>query len=304
MVKCRICNDTYKYIDKTTGIEVDCQCVLGNNSIGSGTIDNKHVAVKNEAIISGLIPKERIEDEFDIAFTKNRFRESLIRNRLKIHKIEDYTKVLNSIMGSLILGNKPTSSYLISAPNSFGKTTFVNTCIKICILNGWKVAPYISLMEMSELHDIHMHFINGVHIDSNITEDKYELYEEKVLNMFRSYNISFRDFINAEILFISLTSIQYAQYELPILGYILSERARRCRPTVVTSETSIKAYYDINDRTNMDNQKFDLKINEKYRYFWSEHLISDDFSSSYDRLKVVRCYVGSNKSVAGYESEY
>ena len=274
---CSRCEGRYKYLDET-GIELDCNCILEN-------IDYKFVDIKGkekenveiDALVHGIIPKERIGDEFSLEYLKNRVKEIEETSGWEIKNFKEYEEVLYSIVSNLNLGKKLNESYLISAHNGFGKTTFVNTCQKICIVNGWRVVPYISLIELNEMYSKYINYLRGI-----------------ILECYNEFGVGYKEYIGADLVFLYLSAVNFYDVELPMLKLILTERAKRFRPTVVTCEFAIRDYrIEMSEFMDREKKSSFLRQNER---FWMDHLESNVFRSSFDRFKYVSCYRGRRKA--------
>lgn len=286
MATCLKCEGTHKYIDELTGLEIDCTCDLAGQpeTTLQGQKKSKQDA-KDYALIHSIIPEDRIDDEFDINFLKSSIREMSKAEGYIVKNFNAYEEALNNITGKIILGEKKHSSYLIAAPNGFGKTTFVNTAIKACILQGWTVAPYTSLLEIRELQLLQLGYLKGltfpgeadyknVKAEREQKERVFESFEQRLKDIYIKKGITYRDFTEAKLLFISLSSPAYSDIELPALKFILNERAKVQRATIVMSEYPIRDY----------------QMDPLCRNFWLDHLEMKGFGkSSMDRLTYVTC---------------
>ena len=108
---------------------------------------------RNMAVKMGLVPDCYRNAEFSEEKVKENVRkeQALAGHRFTVKREEDYFNTVNSIMTALKMKRLPDRSYVIGAPNGFGKQSFAVDCIITSLYNGWKTVPYISLSELSEI---------------------------------------------------------------------------------------------------------------------------------------------------------
>ena len=135
------------------------------------------------AVREGLIPPAYKEAEFD----EKKIRENIVaqakeaRRRFLVKNFDDYIAVLSEILTSIRSGVMLNKSYLIGAPNGFGKTSFVNTAIKVMVERDWRAVPYISLHELAELRiENEKRLIAGMELGEvdNEEEEPYYYYKD------------------------------------------------------------------------------------------------------------------------------
>ena len=199
----------------------------------------------------------------------------------------------------------PARSYLIGAPNGFGKTSFVYESLITLNKHGFRVAPYISLTELAQLRDDdERYLLRPKHIvkykyivrdndeyheigkdeDGNeIVGDEYVKRPAKIENLF-----SFRDYVNADCLFTFFTEETAKDIESHMLSQILQIRGAKGLPTIVTTCNSLKLY------TSQPKLK---------QYIWDEILAYSEKDNCYDKIYHVSCYKMPRQGKLGEKGE-
>lgn len=257
------------------------------------TAEDRHIATELQ-----LVPKAYENATFDVDKIKENIKglyvnKSTRKITKKVKGFNDYVSICNGILTALRVGKLPTRSYIIGAPNSFGKTSFVNEAIITLNKQGFIAVPYISLVELAKIRSdseekllkpsekVRNRFLikneHGVFEQVKDDKDEYKLAGEfvtKAKTVTRQYD--FYDYINADCLFVKFSAQESKEIESKTLYQVLSIRADRGLPTIVTVPYSIDIYHkDIN-----------LK-----RYIWDEIEIAYEKENCYDRLYHVSCFV-------------
>ena len=268
MIGCSKCNYTGFIKDINTGLRVKCNCQVSASLDNKKAQEEKTTAIKvkisNTDKFKAVIPKDRREDEFNIEFVKDNISKMAIAQGYKIIGFNGYINIINLIL-TQINNYKLTKSYIIGAPNGFGTTTFVYTAIKRLLAQDKKVVPYISLSE--------------------IAEKKIE-YDNELLARLRKYNrgkivetdstgFNWKDYLEADVLFTYLSSLDSKQVESSILNTLLKIRGNNGKATIVIINTTLKAYLT------------DNKIKE---YYWDEMLEYNTKLNRLDRLTHISTY--------------
>ena len=218
------------------------------------------------AFAHGIIPKHREDDEFSPDYTRNYINECYKYDKIPVRGLDKYIELLSKILLDIRSDKRLDRSYFISAHNGYGKTTFANTCIKYLHKAGKKVVPYLSLQEIYNIviAENLLLRINKAYItqDEKRVEhslensDKYvnwkankqtgAVFEQYNINAFvenyATFNFSYADFINCEILFTCFSPSFMQCYELPTLKMLLQERSRRGKATIVFGDQALGAY--------------------------------------------------------------
>lgn len=259
------------------------------------TNEDRHIAVQKH-----IIPKAYENSTFDIEKIKGNLRRDYARSKgaWKVYKFyENYIPVCNGILSSIRMKKLPARSYLIGAPNGFGKTSFVYESLITLNKHGFRVAPYISLTELAQLRDDdERYLLRPKHIvkykyivrdndeyheigkdeDGNeIVGDEYVKRPAKIENLF-----SFRDYVNADCLFTFFTEETAKDIESHMLSQILQIRGAKGLPTIVMISRSLKLYF---------------KDPELKRYIWDEMLAYSEVESLFDRVYHTSCYKMPNQ---------
>lgn len=234
-----------------------------------------------------------------------RFEEWSIKENLKIqHRksrglyrvlhFKDYMDTCNEILTTLRMGLLPRRSWIIGAPNGFGKTSFVNECLITMLKNGWLCAPYISLHELAGIRVAEEQRLmrpfsykatTSIYSEDHgdyLTERQFYAYKNGVLArdviknpVIIQSSYSWSEYINAKCLFVSFTDVVSKDLESHVLYQLLSIRGAKGLPTIAMISTSLDPYI----------RDLDLK-----ELVWNEILDYNEDKNSYDRVKHVSCY--------------
>lgn len=242
-------------------------------------------ADRAQAVTDYIIPDAYRNSMFDIEKIKANIQRT--RKRDKLHKVKNFNKyagICEKILMDLRMDKLPKMSYIIGAPNGFGKTSFVTECLITLRHYRVNVVPYISLWELAQLK-----VENEVRLmkpfkkftidtpDGSVTyidpdEQKYEVIKRPkiVVN-----NFSYSEYINADCLFVFLSGIESKEIESYTLKQVLSIRGAKGLPTIVMCSESLLPYE--NDQT--------LK-----EYVWGEIKAYSEELGTYDRVYHISCY--------------
>lgn len=213
-----------------------------------------------------------------------------------VYHFSDYYNLCVSILNTFRLGMLPTRSYLIGAPNGFGKTSFVNECLITMLQQGYRVAPYISLWELSNLRREAEHRIMEPYesytlkpevkrksVDKYYREEEYyylkhpklkgHIPEDSTKSVWGRY--SYSEYISADCLFVHFTDVISKDIESHALYQLLSIRGVKGLPTIVLMSTSLEPYEN------------DQVLKEQV---WNEILAFKEADNCYDRVYHVSTY--------------
>lgn len=243
--------------------------------------------VKEMAVNLGLIPLAYKNAEFDVQHIKNNIMEQVngSKRKFKVRQFQSYIETLSGIITQLRTRNIPTCSYIIGAPNGFGKTSFVNSCIKLLLNNEWLAAPYVSLYELAEIRAEHeKELIMGTKLGKIAKEDGDSYYykdRSTCTKMPRTITgrYSWSEYMSAEVLFCFFSSLESKAIESATLKCILDIRSAKGLPTIAFISTSLDPY------------KADYNLRE---YVWDEILAYKKEDYCYDRVYHVSCYKVAN----------
>lgn len=254
------------------------------------------------AVKAGIVPEAYMHCDFNIEQVKENQRQQYRNSSRKftIHDFEKYSEVTQGIISTIIANKIPEQSYIIGAPNGFGKTSFVNSCLLKLHALGRMCTPYISLTELANVRLAdERRLLNGIGIDryySGKTDDievfnkeEYENtlytgmdtagYVKKPINIINKF--SWSEYMNCDILFCYFTNVSAKLIESEILKTAVTVRGVKGLPTIAMISTSLNPY------------KNDQRLSE---YVWNE-LLTYKNESSYDRLKHVSCYKDYNTAL-------
>lgn len=256
---------------------------------------DRDIAVKRR-----LVP----ENYRDAKFDENKVRNNLITQHKKSNRIyrifgfDKYMSVCNEILSSIRVNKLPRRSWIIGAPNGFGKTSFVNECIITMFKNNWITVPYISLSELAEIRvaeeqrlmrpfsDRLTQGIYNAEIDRYLTEQENYNYKHGIepVDLIKKPNIitssySWSEYINAKCLFVHFSSILSKDLESNVLYQLLSIRGAKGLPTIVMVSTSLQPYLN------------DISLRE---IIWDEILDNNEDDNSFDRVAHISTYKKKN----------
>lgn len=258
------------------------------------------------AVRTKLIP----ENYRNVRFDENKIRENLREQNkrsarmYKIYRFKQYISICSEILTALRQGVLPKRSYIIGAPNGFGKSSFVNEALIIMKQYDWICAPYISLSELAILRAAEEQRLMRP-FDARLKQMRYNIDTEEFIkqNGFPEYNYrnpkepidlvkvptvitnnySWSEYINAKCLFVHFTDVISKDLESHMLYQLLSIRGAKGLPTIAMISTSLDPY--VNDYT--------LK-----ELVWDEIKSTKDEADSYDRVTHISCYKKRKDSLA------
>lgn len=196
-------------------------------------------------------------------------------------KYNKYLQICQGILSSIRMGKLPDKSYLIGAPNGFGKTSFVMECLMTLLKMSYNVVPYISLWELAQIRVENEHRLMNPYKKFEDKEKNYAYTNPNVTPGFVKKpeiivgRYSYSEYINADCLFVSLTDLISKDIESHTLYQLLNIRGSKGLPTIVMMSTSLVPYK--NDRN--------LRIQ-----VWDEIETSIEQEGCYDRLYHISCY--------------
>lgn len=246
---------------------------------------------RDQAVKEGIIPKSFMDSSFDVDKIRDNIRKQYSKTKglYKVYKLNDYVQICMGILSAIRMKKLPARSYLIGAPNGFGKSSFVNECLITLRRQGFKVTPYISLWELAQIKVENEHKIMNpykkykenehTYTEPNVTVG-YLKKPEIVTGRF-----SYSEYINADCLFVYFSDIMSKELESHMLYQLLNMRGAKGLPTIVMISTSLEPYE--NDR-------------ELKEYVWDEIKAYDESKDCYDRVYHISCY---KKRASGLENK-
>lgn len=247
------------------------------------------------AVAKSLVPLRYKDAKFDSDRIKASIMEDMKRkhNMYSVEKFYKYEETCYGILSQLRTGSLPDRSWLIGAPNGFGKTTFVNECILTMEEKGMRTVPYISLLGLAEIRKAEEKRLTGNSyrrmVDRDMSEDSAYIeingtYHKMPIDITGRY--SWSEYMDAECLFCFLTDISSKEVESHILYQTLAIRAAKGLPTIVMISTSIEPY---------------LNRRELKEQVWDEILGIENLRYGYDLLTHVSCYKIRRNSIMNAE---
>lgn len=245
---------------------------------------------RQQAVDEFIVPMAYKNATFDIDAIKQNLKAQWIKHGKidTVHKFKQYTQVCNEILSCVRMKMLPQRSYLIGAPNGFGKTSFVNECLITLRKQGYRVVPYISLWELAQLRVENEQRIMRPYKTFTVSDtdkgEKVLYHEPKRLDKDTKFDkrpeivtgrFSYSEYVNADCLFVHFSDISSKEIESHALYQVLSIRGSKGLPTIVMLSTSLKAY------------EADAKLKE---YIWNEIVACDERKNCFDRVYHVSCY--------------
>lgn len=276
---CEKCKGTGRY----TGLDgMTYICTCNSESDIKNVEDTKLVSVKgltvtngtkNAIVADGIIPKGRINDEFTEELCSELIKRSVPKG-YAIRGFNKYIKQLNSIIVACkVDGGSIDGSYLIGGDNGFGKTTFVNTCLKHLYNRNRKVVPYVTLASLARLRAKEESDIRETIAHGYVKKYEEEVAEDDYFGIVcKKY--AWNDYMSADVLFCSLGGVPSIRLESEILAEVLRIRGMRQLPTIVTTEHSLYTYINNKD------------LNES---IWG-NILNFDTKGRFDKLSHISCY--------------
>lgn len=252
-------------------------------------------ADRNLAVSEELIPIKYKDAKFDVDAIKYNLTKQFSKNKtVRIVNFSEYTKICSQILTNIRLGELPNSSYIIGAPNGFGKTSFAMECIMLMKKQGWVTVPYRSLEEISIIrtreektmsealllenaYGVYNHR-HGVFLNQNDLKEYKETKElpghlKPIIPALPYYD--WVDYINAKCLITFFSGVTSKNIESRMLQQLLTVRSAKGLPTIVLISTSLQPY------------TMDIKLKEEV---WDEIMSYDDSKEDYDRVKHISCF--------------
>lgn len=249
---------------------------------------------RNLAVVAGLVPEAYGKSKFDSSLLANNI--ELMNNgatrKFQVTNLDGYVSFADGLIATIMSGKLPVRSYIIGAPNGFGKTSLANECITILFKLGRVCAPYISLTELAQLRQANdKDLLQGLssavvyHKTWSDTPSEKEYnsilrkgieepaYEKKPINIIGRF--SYSEYLNCSVLFCYFSDARAKQIESEMLKTVLTIRASKGLPTIAMLSTSLNVY-----------------TRDPYlsQYVWDEILEYNEHGTSYDRVKHISCF--------------
>lgn len=264
---CKKCGYTGWITDEETGMTVQCDCQSVTELKKQVQAKAPQVKIKNTRALEAVVPIDYRDRDFDLEKAKTYAGSIAMNLELRIMGYGSYIDTVKTVLTS-INTSELKNSYIIGAPNGFGKATFVYTAIKRLIAQGKPVVPYLSLIELAEL--------------------RVE-YEDRLLSKLKNPRFSkslrldpdeyiWKDFIGAPVLFTYFSSVDSKVIESAALNALMNLRSAKGRPTIVTTAFSLDPYVG------------DQKLRS---YYWNDmiSITNKESSTGVDRLIHRSCYL-------------
>lgn len=266
------------------------------------SVEDREIAVKKH-----IVPQAYKDSAFDINKIKENIRSMYVHSKgaFITYKLNEYEQICNGILSSIRMRKLPMRSYLIGAPNGFGKTSFVYESLITLNSFGFRVAPYVSLTELAQLRDDNERDL--LNPKTNVLNKYFIKDDEKYYEVLKDNNgveiigsefikrpdkieriFSFTDYINADCLFTFFTEETARQIESYTLSQILQIRGAKGLPTIVMMSKSLDLY---------------LKQPKLKQFIWDEILAYSEENNCYDRVYHISCYKMPRQGRLGEKGE-
>lgn len=288
---CSKCHGKGYLLEPVLGLKVKCDCVdrykeLKSSKEGTvhGVIKVKGTALLTECMELGLIPRRRINDLLGFREMGDRIGALCKENgeSINLYDYEIYKTAIKNVLSCFVVNKELDYSILFSAPNGFGKTTFVYSCLKLLVLNGKKVVPFVSLFELAQKRLDYMtdttwrkgddyytdterkmmanaSYNGRVKYNKKLKSEQIELEEEvieepkKFIDMtdaekdiyiqnIKDKKYTYKDYLDADVLFCQLSVAEQSYIEISTLKSIMDYRGLHCKPTIIITDRNIEAY--------------------------------------------------------------
>lgn len=270
---CIKCNFTGHVTDPITGIVAICECQHREELKQKKEKEEQEkfeakqlqLEIADRELFELLIPEDRRNSELQMDLVRSHISSMAESQDVKVRNFGVYENALNSIMTSITYG-KLNRSYIIGAPNGYGKETMVYTAMKILLAQNKKVVPYKSLFELADLKaDYEQRLLRQLRGSSRVTKNKDKKRFEWV------------DYLEADVLFTYLSGVGSKELESDVLYSILNIRAKNGLPTIVMASFPLDMYTK------------DIKLR---KYYWDDMIAYKprEGEASLDRLIHVSCY--------------
>lgn len=244
------------------------------------------------AVQKHLVPSSYKYASFDSEKIKDNARIMYKKFKYITYRFTEYEKTCNGILSAIRMKKLPNRSYIIGAPNGYGKASFANECIITLNRNGFRATPFISLIELAYIrNDFEYSMLHkkmdpiyktivlkdGKYYeqlkdkdDNTVIGAEYVKKPDKIEQIY-----TFMDYLCTDCLFCYFTDDIHREIESYTLSQILRIRGAKGLPTIVMISTAIEAY----------TKQPDLK-----KYVWDEILAYSEKENCYDRVYHVSCY--------------
>jgi hypothetical protein len=130
-----------------------------------------------------------------------------------------YVKALNKTITEFADGLIPTQSMIFIAPQTFGKQTFANCCLKEAMSHGYSVVPILDNTQIKRINLLSADKPNSDYL--------------------RLSSVTIEDLNQADVCFVTIDSDNY-QNALKTAVSLMDKRARWDKPTFILSRYTLK----------------------------------------------------------------
>lgn len=264
---CALCNYTGLIEDAKTGLILQCDCQLSEYTLKKKRDGRApKLTVNDMDKLRAIVPLEFRNTEFDSDRLKHDLSNLANTQNIRVYRYNNYIDTINTILAQISV-SELKNSYIIGAPNDFGKSTFVYTALKRLIALDKKVVPYLSLVELAELK---------VEYENRLVDKLKNPRFSEPLRRGKD-EVIWKDITDADVLFTRLSSVDSKYVESMVLSALMRLRGSKGKPTIVMAYTPLDPY--IND--------------EKLRSLYWDDMLSytgKEENTKVDRLIHRACY--------------
>lgn len=286
---CSKCRGKGYLLEPVLDLKIKCDCVdrykeLKSSKEGTvhGIMKVKGTALLTECMELGLIPRRRINDLLGFREMGDRIGALCKENgeSINLYDYEIYKTAIKNVLSCFVVDKELDYSILFSAPNGFGKTTFVYSCLKLLVLNGKKVVPFVSLFELAQKRLDYMtdttwrkgddyytdterkmmanaSYNGRIQYNKKLKSEQVEEEEivepKKFIDMtdtekdiyiqgIKEKNYTYKDYLDSDVLFCQLSVAEQSYIEISTLKSIMDYRGLHCKPTIIITDRNIEAY--------------------------------------------------------------
>lgn len=285
--------------DKMTPEQIKEQITARRIAVNKAIADSE--AMRELAVKIGLVPKAYR----NASFSKDKIKDNVTKmqnasgHKFKVINFDSYTSLCDKIINTIACGTRLDRSYLIGAPNGFGKQSFAIDCIVNSLCNQWNCAPYLSLTEIAQIKiendkQLARGLLGTEHVMASqpfrrntgsfdSSDEAVEPYYTATGNPYTDVKqplitekaYSWDEITEADVLVCFFSGLEGILIESQILQTLLNIRSAKGLPTIAMISTALTRY------------KTDPVLG---RYIWKEILAIGDDDRDFGRLTYVSTY--------------
>lgn len=206
-----------------------------------------------------------------VGFNKGTLKASHL-NKQNDRTFNVYLDTLETAYSTLSAGRKLNYSYLVHAPQGYGKQYWAYACMQAAASAGLSSVPYLDIEEWDNLMDAY----------------RYGKYDSSILKNVKPFELD--DFYNADIAFVKIPTGVLDKRHTQLMSVILDRRARRGNSTIFISRFSLQ--YILLSNPEIKNCFTDSHATVKNLYYVP---YADTQTARQDRSELVNSTRNNNK---------